>query len=189
MKAIFLDRDGTINVEQPQYLTSIEKLDIMDEAYDAIRLIQENHFKSIVVTNQSCVGRGLLEEPLLQKIHETMRHRLAEKKAYLDSIYYCPHRPDEGCMCRKPKTGMFEQAAREHQIDLKQSYMIGDKEFDILAGKNAGLKTVLVLTGGGENTLKYFSKKIQPDFIAPNILEAVKWILSSQSHSPKNQKI
>ena len=178
MKAVFLDRDGTINHEEPNYLLDLKKLKIFEESFEAIQLLNYHGFKTIVVTNQSCVGRGFLEEQELQKINALLKQKLAERKAVLDSIYYCPHHPNDQCTCRKPKIGMFEQAVKDHAINLKKSFIIGDREFDIHAGKRAGCKTILVLTGAGKQTQEFLQENSeQPDFIAPHILDAVRWII------------
>lgn len=178
MKAVFLDRDGTINHEEPNYLLDLKKLKIFEESFEAIQLLNQHGFKTIVVTNQSCVGRGFLEEKELQKINGTLKQKLAARNAFLDSIYYCPHHPEDQCVCRKPKLGMFDQAVQEHKINLKKSFVIGDRELDIQAGKAAGCRTILVLTGAGQKILSSFTKPTEhPDFIAPHILEAVQWII------------
>ena len=178
MKAVFLDRDGTINVEEPNYLLDLKKLKIFDESFEAIQLLDQHGFKAIVVTNQSCVGRGFLEEQELQRINATLKQKLATQNAFLDSIYYCPHHPEDQCSCRKPKLGMFERAVQEHKVNLKKSFVIGDREFDIHAGKAAGCKTILVLTGAGQQTLESLKNSPeQPDFVAPHILDAVRWII------------
>ncbi|MBI3018674.1 MAG: D-glycero-beta-D-manno-heptose 1,7-bisphosphate 7-phosphatase [Deltaproteobacteria bacterium] len=178
MKAVFLDRDGTINHEESNYLLDLKKLKIFDESFEAIQLLNQHGFKTIVVTNQSCVGRGLLEERDLQKINSALKKKLAERKARVDSIYYCPHHPNDQCVCRKPKLGMFEQAVKEHKISLKKSFVIGDREFDIHAGKAAGCKTILVLTGAGQQTLGSLKHSPdQPDFVASHILDAAHWII------------
>ena len=180
MKAVFLDRDGTINVEMPDYLTDLKKLRIIQSAYKAIGLLNQYRFKTIIVTNQSCVRRGLLEEKELHRIHEKLEKRLALQGARLDSIYYCPHIPDDGCDCRKPKTGLLKRAVADHGIDLKKSFLVGDRFFDIDTGKRGGCKTVLVLTGAGEKTwadLKTKSVQEQPDYVATDILQAAQWII------------
>ena len=178
MKAVFLDRDGTINHEEPNYLLDLKKLKIFEESFEAIQLLNHHGFKTIVVTNQSCVGRGFLEEQELQKINALLKQKLAERKAVLDSIYYCPHHPNDQCTCRKPKIGMFEQAVKDHAINLKKSFIIGDREFDIHAGKRAGCKTILVLTGAGKQTQEFLQENSEePDFVAPHILDAVQWII------------
>lgn len=178
MKAVFLDRDGTINREEPNYLTDIRKLKIFKESYKAIQLLNQHKFKTIIVTNQSCVNRGLLKEETLIRINELLKHRLAKKQAFLDSIYYCPHIPQDECSCRKPKSGLFEQAIKDHQITLQESFVIGDRLFDMNAGKNLEIKTILVLTGAGKETLKTLKDSdFKPHFIAKHILEAVQWII------------
>jgi len=187
MKAVFLDRDGTINREEPNYLTDIRRLKIFKESFEAIKLLNQHRFKTIVVTNQSCVARGLLEEKELIRINERLKLQLAQKKAFLDSIYYCPHHPTEECRCRKPNIGLLEQAAREHQISLQKSFFIGDRLFDIDAGKKGGCKTILVLTGAGKETLSKLESSsppaLLPDHIANNILEAVQWVIHEEANS------
>ncbi|MEK7790557.1 MAG: HAD family hydrolase [Deltaproteobacteria bacterium] len=185
MKAVFLDRDGTINHEEPNYLTDIRRLKIFKEAFEAIKLLNRHQFKTIVVTNQSCVARGLLKEEELIKINEKLKARLARKKAFLDSIYYCPHHPTDECLCRKPNTGLLERAVREHQIALQKSFFIGDRMFDIRAGKKGGCKTILVLTGAGRETLENLKTEVplheHPDCISENVLDAVQWIIRNIS--------
>ncbi|MBI4040336.1 MAG: HAD family hydrolase [Deltaproteobacteria bacterium] len=177
MKAVFLDRDGTINVERENYVLRIEELEIMEPAFGAIRLFNQHQLKSIVITNQSCIGRGLLSEEALGTIHAHFLKLLAHQNAHIDSIYYCPHHPLDLCACRKPNIGMLERAAKEQGVHLAGSYMIGDRDFDILAGKNAGCTTILVLTGAGKLSLERLQAlSIQPDWIFENILEAAHWI-------------
>jgi D,D-heptose 1,7-bisphosphate phosphatase len=126
----------------------------------------------VVVTNQSGVARGYLTEEKLDHIHRVMEKMLAEEDAHLDAIYYCPEMPGSGSRCRKPEIGMMEQAAREHDIEVACSYMVGDMAKDIEMGRRAGTKTVLVLTGYGEQD----RDKVTPDFTACDLLEAVGWI-------------
>jgi len=183
MKAVFLDRDGTINFEVPNYLTDINKLEVLEPAYEAIQLLNQHQFKTFVATNQACVGKGMLDETALKRIHNRLLEKLSEKKAFIDSVYYCPHHPDDRCFCRKPNTGMIQQAVKEHGIDPKKSFFVGDRLFDIHSGHNAGCKTVLVLTGAGKETLAALGVHHQkPTHIADNILEAVRWIIT-QPHS------
>ena len=177
MKTVFLDRDGTLNIEIYPYLTHIDQLQVFDFTHEAIRLLNKHQFKTILVTNQSCVAKKLISENYLQKIHETLLSRLKAKDAHLDAIYYCPHNPEDKCFCRKPNGGMVHRAVKEHGVDLKKSYMVGDRLFDLHLGKNMGLKTVLVLTGAGEKTFKaLIDYQEHPDHIADNVLEAVRWI-------------
>ena len=153
-KAIFLDRDGTIN-KYVAFLRNIDDFDLIDGVSDAIRAINNSGYLAIVVTNQPVIARGEMTFGELDEIHNKMETLLGYDGAYLDGIYFCPHHPHKGydgevpelkidCDCRKPKPGMLLQAAEEFNIDLSLSWMIGDSENDILAGKAAGCKTGLI---------------------------------------------
>lgn len=189
--AVFLDRDGTIN-EEAGYLDDLAKIKIIPAAFEAIRLINVSDMKAVVVTNQAGVARGLFSEEFVNIANEFLRAELSQKKAIIDKFYYCPHHPTEGtghyrqeCDCRKPAAGMLLRAAREMDINLAQSYIIGDRYNDMEAGKKAGVKGVLVKTGFGESSLQDDgpdrpTPQNQPDFIATDILEAVRWILKDR---------
>ena len=153
-KAIFLDRDGTIN-EYVGFLKNIEDFKLIDGVAESIKKINEAGYLAIVITNQPVIARGDVKVKELEEIHNKMETLLGEKGAYLDAIYYCPHHPDKGykgevtelkidCNCRKPKIGMILQAAEDLNIDIKKSWIIGDSKNDILAGINAGCKTALI---------------------------------------------
>lgn len=159
-KAMFLDRDGTIN-KYVGFLKNIEDFELIEGVTEAIRRINELGYLAIVVTNQPVVARGEVSFEELEKIHNKMETLLGKEGAYLDAIYYCPHHPHKGykgerselkmnCDCRKPKPGMLLKAAKDFNIDLSQSWMIGDSESDVKAGINAGCNTVL-LGNGNEN--------------------------------------
>ncbi len=169
-KAIFLDRDGTI-CEDVRYLARVEDLRLFPFTEEAIRLLKENGFLVIVVTNQSGIGRKIFDESAMHAIHEKIQ---AEIDAKIDAFYFCPHLPTEACCCRKPNLGMIEKACADFPIDLENSWMIGDKELDVKTGFNAGVKTALVLTGYGKKTAADLDKK--PNLIAENLLAAVKSI-------------
>lgn len=156
-KAVFLDRDGTIN-KYVGFLRNIDDLELIDGASDAIKAINSSGYLAIVVTNQPVVARGEVSVKELNEIHNKLETLLGFRGAYLDGIYYCPHHPHKGyegevkelkieCQCRKPKPGMLLQAAKDFNIDLSQSWMIGDSENDITAGISAGCKTGLIGTG------------------------------------------
>ncbi len=168
--AVFLDRDGTV-VEEVNYLSRIEDLKLFPFTLEAVRLLKDRGYLVVMVTNQSGIGRGVFPESAMHEIHDQIQ---VELSGAIDGFYFCPHLPDEGCRCRKPNTGMFEAACRDMEIELNGSWMIGDKEIDVGAGKNAGLSTTLVLTGYGTEHAR--SLKVQPDLIEPNLLEAVKRI-------------
>ena len=153
-KAVFLDRDGTIN-KYVGFLTDIKKLELIDGAAEAIKKINESGYLAIVVTNQPVIARGEVSFEELESIHNKMETLLGEKGAYINGIYFCPHHPDKGfagerieykinCECRKPKPGMLLQAAGDFNIDLSSSWMVGDGRNDIEAGKSAGCKTILI---------------------------------------------
>jgi len=182
--AIFIDRDGTINKEVG-HLSKLDQFELIDGAGEAIRKINKAGILSIVVTNQPVVARGELTESDLQVIHNKMDTLLGREGAYIDRLWYCPHHPDTGfegeikelkfdCDCRKPKIGLFNQAKNLLNIVLEKSWMIGDSARDIQAAKNAGMKSVLVLTGYAGNDVR---NKVIPDFIAEDLNEAVNLIL------------
>lgn len=156
-KAIFLDRDGTIN-KYVGFLNNINDFELIDGVADAIKAINESGYLAIVITNQPVIARGEISFDELNEIHNKMETLLGENGAYLDGIYYCPHHPHSGfigevpelkvdCECRKPKPGMLIKAAKDFNIDLSNSWMVGDSENDIKAGKNANCKTVLIGNG------------------------------------------
>jgi D,D-heptose 1,7-bisphosphate phosphatase len=189
--AVFLDRDGTIN-EEVGYLDSLDKFKIIPCAYEAIRLINESGMKVVVISNQAGVARGLFTEDFVKITHEHLLAALRQKKAHIDNFYYCPHHPTEGiklyrqnCNCRKPAPGMLLQAAQDLNIDLTKSYLVGDRFNDMEAGKKIGVRGVLVKTGFGQGLLQDDGPDVatpenKPDFIAADILEAVKWILKDR---------
>ena len=157
-KAIFLDRDGTIN-RYVGFLRNIDDLQLLENASEAIRRINDSQYLAIVVTNQPVIARGEVTYEELDMIHNKLETLLGEKGSYLNAIYYCPHHPDKGfegevkelkidCSCRKPKPGLLLKAAKDFNIDLSESYMIGDSENDVLAGKNAGCSTIKIERDG-----------------------------------------
>lgn len=181
-KAIFLDRDGVLNVER-SYISKPEELVLFDFTPAAVRKINQSGYLSIVVTNQSAIARNLCTEEDIQEIHRSLETTLGRDKAWLDGIYYCPHHPDKGfpeenpkykidCDCRKPRTGMFRKAAEDFNINMGDSFMIGDSERDIQAGINAGCVTLGVRTGYGIK-----KTKVLPDFMFNNLAEAVDFIV------------
>lgn len=186
--AVFLDRDGVIN-EEVGYIDSLDKLKIISCAYEAIKLINQSGMQVVIVSNQAGVAKGIFTEDFVQTTHDYLQRILSRQGAYINSIYYCPHHPTEGekpyqqvCECRKPAPGMLLRAAQDLNIDLKRSYMIGDRFRDIEAAKKAGVQGILVKTGYGQGLLRddgpdKETPDRQPDYIAADILEAVKWIL------------
>lgn len=171
-KAVFLDRDGTL-IEEVNYLSRVEDLQFFPYTKKVAELLKENGFFVIVITNQSGIGRGIFEESAMHEIHEKIQNELGGQ---IDAFYFCPHLPDAGCRCRKPKTEMIERAAERFSIDLEKSWMIGDKVMDVGAGFNAGTRTALVLTGHGKSEVGKLER--QPNIIAENLLEAIEKIIA-----------
>ena len=183
-RAVFVDRDGTLN-EDIGYVSAPAELVIYPWAAEAVRLINESGLLTVVITNQSGIARGMYNEATLRSIHSRMIEELARKGARIDAVYYCPHHPEVGdaryrtaCECRKPRTGMLDRAACEHDVDLSRSFVIGDKASDIKLAENAGARAALVLTGYGRETLAHPDRwPCAPEIVAENLLEAVKRIL------------
>ncbi len=184
--AVFLDRDGTIN-EEMGYINHIDRFMLLPGAAEAIRRINESGIKAVVVTNQSGAARGYFPLELIDQVHNKLHQLLKAEGAFLDGIYTCVHAPSRkgevgACDCRKPKIGLMLQAAHELQIDPGRSYVVGDRLKDIVMARNARAKAILVLTGYGKGELEFLAaSKVQPDFIAVSLAEAVNWILSDVS--------
>ena len=185
-RAIFLDRDGVINVFG-NFVTSPDMLRIKEDAPRAIRKINESRYLAICVTNQPVVARGETSFATLKEIHNKMEDLLGEQGSYLNDLYFCPHHPDKGfegevpelkidCDCRKPKIGMLKKAEKDYHIDLSASWMVGDTHQDIQTGINAGCRTILVTSGDPNPNAKYASAK--PDYVCKDLEEAVDLILS-----------
>lgn len=137
-KAIFFDRDGVINKERSDYVKNIDELELFPEFPQFVKLLNEKNFLIIVITNQSAIARGLLTESTLKKIHEKIQTFVSKIGGHIDGFYHCPHHPDKNCSCRKPKSGLLIQAAKDFDIDLTSSWMIGNNDSDVLAGLNVG---------------------------------------------------
>jgi D-glycero-D-manno-heptose 1,7-bisphosphate phosphatase len=148
-RAAFLDRDGVVNEKRPQgeYVTRWEEMHFLPGVAPAIAMLNRAGFRVIVVSNQRCVAKGLITTADLEAMHQRMCNTLASAGATIDGTYYCPHDTEPSCNCRKPAPGMLLDAARAHRIDLSASWMIGDSETDVEAGKNAGCKTARLLSG------------------------------------------
>jgi len=173
-RAVFLDRDGVL-MEDGSYFGQFERVVIIPAAHTALRRLQAAGFKLLVVTNQSGVGRGFFTREHVESVHAHLDEQFAQHGVKIDRYYVCPHHPEDNCDCRKPKPKFLRDAAREFQLDLARCFMVGDRRGDIHAGRHAGTKTVLVLTGAGQETLA--EGEAQPDHVAPDINEAANWIL------------
>jgi D-glycero-D-manno-heptose 1,7-bisphosphate phosphatase len=185
--AVFLDRDGTL-VDDHGYLDSLDRLRVYPWTSDAIRLLNCGGFATVVVTNQSAVGRGLIDEAFLASVHTAIDAHLASGRARIEAYYHCPHHPDEArepyrivCRCRKPGPGMIEQACRELNLDPGRSVMVGDRWTDVACGHAAGTKSVLVRTGVGAREAAQPPQGRGADMVVGNLMEAVGWILRNCS--------
>ncbi len=188
IKAAFLDRDGVINRNAPEgdYILRWEDVAILPGTIEGISKLRQAGFSVIVVTNQRCIAKGLITTAELEKLHERMTEYLAAAGAPIDAIYYCPHELGQSCKCRKPSPGMLLEAAKSRGINLAGSWMIGDSDIDVVAGKRAGCKTVrLAPVDGSKKTID-----IRADLDAPSLLDAASEILrlegiSADSFVPK----
>ncbi|NLW92057.1 MAG: HAD family hydrolase [Syntrophomonadaceae bacterium] len=175
-KAIFLDRDGVI-IKEKGYISSLEQVEIFPYAADCLTRLKKAGYILIVITNQSAVARGIISENELERIHSHLLQQLP-----LDDIYYCPHYPmvpeqkpyGIRCTCRKPETGLISRAVVKHGIDLRGSYMVGDRASDILTGQNAGIKTILLNSGYG---LERMESTVYPDFTFADLQEFCDFLL------------
>lgn len=186
-KAVFLDRDGTINVD-PGYLGDPEKFHFLPGVVNALTRLREAGYLIFVISNQSGIARGFFRDEDLKKIHDKMTTALRAQGIALDGIYYCPHHPAEQCSCRKPSPKMVLEASRSYDIELRDSYFIGDRTSDIETGKNAGCRTILVLTGAGEEAYAALSKSQQPDHVARDLSGAVSWMLDRPEKGKNNNR-
>lgn len=180
-RTVFIDRDGVINRDSPDYIKSREEFHFLPGSLDAFRLLAMKGYAAIVVTNQSVIGRNLTTPQELQLIFRMMNEAIAEKGGHVLDIMFCPHTPSAGCRCRKPAPGMIFDARDRHGIDLESSVMIGDSAKDILCAKNAGVGTsVLVKTGNGAKALAELSARgTLPDHVADDLYAAVTWLISN----------
>lgn len=183
-KAIFLDRDGTINI-YAGLIHKVEQFDISEEIYEGLKMINSSEYIGIVITNQPVIARNLCTIEELENIHKKMETMLGNRGVFVDDIFFCPHHPDKGypeenkeykikCTCRKPEIGLIEKAAEMYNIDLKQSFFIGDSTIDIQTGINAGVKTILLSTGVAGTDNKY---DVKPDCYAKDLPEAIRMII------------
>lgn len=181
-RAVFLDRDGVIIQEPPHYIYRPDQLRLIPRTIEAIKLLNKNKFLVVVISNQAGVAYGYYLEKDVILFNQLMKEELELYDAKIDAIYYCPHHHNgkkkkyrTNCECRKPKPGMLKKAEKELNIDLKKSFMIGDKKSDIDCGNEVGCKTILVLTGHGIEELN--NNIIECDFISKDLYHSIKYIL------------
>jgi len=184
--AVFLDRDGTIG-EEMGYVNHIDRFQIFPFAAEAIRRLNQEEIPVIVVTNQSGIARNIFPESLVHEVHKKMVSELAAGGAWIDGIYYCPHKSEDVCDCRKPNPGMLERAAREHALDLAASWVVGDRYGDLEMGFAARARGILVMTGYGRGEYEFHRAAWprQPDVLAENLSDAVRCILQNGGDAPR----
>ena len=179
--AVFLDRDGTI-ADEVGYLNHLSRFRMFPFAAAAIRALNQRGLPVIVITNQSGVARGYFPESLVHAVHDRMTQELTAAGARLDAVYYCPHQGQDACDCRKPKPGLLHRAAREHALDLRRSFVVGDRYSDVELAHSVGARAILVRTGYGAGEVQWHSAKwpAPPDFVAEDLSAAVEWILDQK---------
>ena len=192
-RAVFIDRDGTIS-EEVGYINHVSRFRLFPYSAAALKQLHDNDYLAIVITNQAGVARGYFSEEMVQAIHKQMTKDLESSGARVDAIYYCAHHPTVGeppyqldCDCRKPKPGLLLRAARDYDIDLANSWMVGDRYSDIELAANAGVKSALVLSGYGRGEWEHQRDNwtIQPDLVAEDLLAAVNQIGNLDTTAPR----
>ena len=185
MRAVFLDRDGVINEDRDDYVKNLGDLKVYPFVPESIRRLNNAHLPVFVISNQQGVAKGLIAEEDLQAIQRQITQRVEAAGGHISAFYYCRHLASDDCPCRKPRPGMLLEAAKEHGIDLADSVMVGDSECDVLAGKAAGCRTVLLLSGhAAAQDLDNLASK--PDHVASNLSEATEYIVSLDGKAPEH---
>lgn len=181
---VFLDRDGVINKDSPEYVKSWSEFEFLPGSIEAIRLLTEHNFTVIVITNQSIINRNMATPDDLEFTHSMMKKAVKEGGGEIKDIFFCPHAPEEGCSCRKPEPGLILKAMKKYRINADNSVMVGDSAKDIECAKRAGCRyALLVKTGNYQNAVSDLEgKKIRPDHIANNLYEAAGWIIANMDN-------
>lgn len=187
-RAVFLDRDGTI-CEEMGYVNHVDRLQVFPYAAAAIRQLNEAEIPVVVITNQSGIARDIFPESLVHQVHKKMISQLAAGGAWIDAIYFCPHKTEDACECRKPNPGLLELAAREHGLDLAESWVVGDRYADLEMAHAVGAHSILVMTGYGRGEYELHREKWprQPDVLAENLTDAVVRVLKDRGGVPHSQ--
>ncbi len=182
---VFLDRDGVINRDSPDYVTSWDQFVFLPGSLEAIVRLTRAGMAVMLITNQSAVGRGMMDVATLEDMHRNLRQAVERQGGRIDAVFYCPHHPDEGCDCRKPKPGLILEARRQYNLDLAASTMIGDSARDIECGIRAGCgRTILVRTGLHDAQAQLTTKGLHPDRVAADLAAAVDWLLGTMGKTP-----
>lgn len=179
-KIVFIDRDGVINIDLWKYVEHWEEFKFEPTALEALKALTDEGFDIIIISNQAGVGDGIFSETAMWDVHERMVEVMANHGVFIYSAQYCTHGKGENCACRKPKTWLLERAVTGIDFDPPKTFFVGDKLSDIEAGKNFGIKTILVRTGYGVKTEAQLTNDLQPDLIVDNLKAAVPMILEAQ---------
>ena len=184
MKAIFIDRDGVINKDpggwtEYSYVTAWKEFHFLPGVFEALKLLNKNDIKVIIISNQAGVNKGYFSIGELNEVTAKMMDEINKNGGSIEEAYYCIHKDEDNCSCRKPKTGLLERASVKYDIDMPKTFFIGDSEVDVIAGRKAGCKTVFLLSGKtSDEEMRAWKNK--PDYVFNGLLEAVKWILAKE---------
>lgn len=176
---VFLDRDGTL-IREKNYLKDPDEVELLPGVAEGLKMLQDEGAVLVIVSNQSGVARGFFGVDAVEAVNRRTLQLLADQDVVITNVYYCPHHPDEQCLCRKPEPGMLIEAAEASGLDLHSAFMIGDKRADVGAGKNAGTRTILLLTGHGQ-TEAAAPDGPSADYVAENFSAAAAWILAQRN--------
>lgn len=177
MRAVFLDRDGVICRHRPDYIKSWEEFEFIPGSLDALKTLAALEIPVVVISNQSCIGRGLVKRKTVEVINRKMTDQVQTHGGRIDEVLICPHRPDEGCSCRKPGTGLVREAASKYKVDLAACWVVGDNKTDMEMGLNAGCRNIVVKTGLGRKFIPVIKTMDPVPYIADDIREAVSIII------------
>ncbi len=178
-KIVILDRDGVINVQKGPYVVEVSQFKFLPKALEALKLLKEKGYRVHIVSNQSCVARGLLSMQKLNEITDFMLEKIRKFGGKIESVQYCPHHPDDNCNCRKPKTGLFKKIETKYKLNLKDAWLIGDDITDIQAGNKAGCRTILVSANKSSGELNR-KKENSPNYISKDLYTAVTSIILNE---------
>ena len=183
-RIVFLDRDGVINRDSPDYIKSWREFDFLPRSIDALKILKQHAFRVFVVSNQSAVNRRMLTLKDLRLIHDKMTDAIAAGGGSLEEIFFCPHLPQENCRCRKPKPGMLFAAQKKYGLSLSSVYMVGDRAKDVECAKQAACGFALLVKSNHcteeEHILQ--KKNITPDYVAEDLFDAAEWIIAHRLH-------
>ena len=183
IKTVFLDRDGVINRDSPDYIRSRDEFLFLPNSVEAIKMITEHGMDTIVITNQSVISRKMTAPEELAAIFEKMQSGVTDAGGSIKDIFFCPHIPEDNCSCRKPRPGLIDAAREKYGIDLSSACMVGDSAKDIECARSAGCAfSVLVKTGNGVTAARVLAEKnIFPDYVAEDLFDAARWIVKQKS--------